>query len=80
MKNKKKELLERVLLLIKYDNSQTLSENKFFLVEQLTKPIDYSSVEKSQGINRTLNPNDYKTANDYCNRGSVKDLYKHNNF
>lgn len=74
MKNKKKELLERVLLLIKYDNSQTLSENKFFLVEQLTKPIDYSSVEKSQGINRTLNPNDYKTANDYCNRGSVKDL------
>lgn len=66
-------ILERVLLLMKYDNSQTLSENKFYLSEQ-TKPIDYSSVEKSQGIERTLNVNDYKTGNDWCNRGSVKNL------
>jgi hypothetical protein len=56
MSNNKREILKRVLLLMKYDNSKTLNENTEIILEQ------------------TINPNDYKTANDWCNRGEVKNL------
>ena len=81
MENKKKELLERVLLLMKYNNEMTLTENTQIVSEQTSKPKSPAEIENekaleaSQGIIRKgLAADDYKTGNDYCNRGTVKDL------
>jgi hypothetical protein len=53
----KKELIERVLLLMKYNNEMTLTENIEIISEEPIK-----------------NLSDYKTGNDYCNRGTVKEF------
>jgi hypothetical protein len=70
MENKKKELLERVLLLMKYDNEMTLTENTEIVLEQIPNQRLNSSDNVAQGVSQ---PN-YKTGNDYCNRGTVKDF------
>lgn len=66
----KKELIERVLLLMKYDNRKTLNENVKIISEQIPNQRLNSSDNVAQGISQ---PN-YKTGNDYCNRGTVKDF------
>ena len=61
-------ILNRVKLLMKYDTSKTLSENK--LIEQIPNQIQNSSDNVAQGVSQTT----YKTGNDYCNRGTYKNL------
>ena len=51
-------ILNRVKLLMKYDTSKTLSENK--LIEQIPNQIQNSSDNVAQGVSQTT----YKTGND----------------
>jgi len=61
-------ILNRVKLLMEYDTSKTLSEN--LLVEQIPNQRLNSSDNVAQGVSQTT----YKTGNDYCNRGTYKNL------
>jgi hypothetical protein len=63
-------LIERVLLLMKYNNEMTLTENTVVISEQIPNQRLNSSDNVAQGVSQT----NYKTANDYCNRGTIKDL------
>lgn len=71
----KEELIERVLLLMKYNNKMTLTENTKIISEQIPNQKLNSSDNVAQGVSQT----NYKTGNDYCNRGKVKDLQWENN-
>jgi len=78
----KKELIERVLLLMKYNNEMTLTENAKIISEQQTfKPLNRNEIEAEKyyrqkaGMGGTgLAPDEYKTANDYCNSGKGQDF------
>lgn len=83
MENKKKELLERVLLMMNYDSSKTLNENVQIINEQSDSnwKTKYSCVTIHYGAKR-MNLNDGSTAYDingiiYYNNGRTSGKFKY---
>lgn len=71
----KKEILERVLLLMKYDNKMTLSENKIIISEQSTAKSLIEKIDKIYNSSNTPTKELYSLLDTYAQLLSTTSLY-----